>query len=162
MKILEYNRTNATDYAKTWAKKRNPIYYNFDGIGGDCTNFVSQCIYAGSSVMNYEKVFGWYYNSINDRTPSWTGVEFLYLYLIKKNRPGPFASLVDKYLVELGDVVQLGNSNGEFFHTAIVTGFLHNNDILVSSHSRDFFNVPLYVFNFSLIRYLHIEGVYLN
>lgn len=28
--------------------------------------------------MNYTKNTGWYYNSINDRSPSWSGVEFLY------------------------------------------------------------------------------------
>ena len=52
-------------------------------FGGDCTNFVSQCIYAGSNVMNYDKNNGWYYNNTNDRAPSWSGVEFLYNFLTK-------------------------------------------------------------------------------
>ena len=42
-----------TEYANKWAFSRNPKYYNFDNIGGDCTSFVSQCILAGSNVMNY-------------------------------------------------------------------------------------------------------------
>ncbi len=46
MRIKEYNRENAVEYAKIWAYKRNPKYYNFDPVGGDCTSFVSQCLYA--------------------------------------------------------------------------------------------------------------------
>lgn len=49
--------------------------------GGDCTSFASQCIYAGSKVMNYNKNNGWYYNSGNDKSSSWSGVEFLYNFL---------------------------------------------------------------------------------
>ena len=40
----EYNREHALQYAKKWALSRNPLCYNFSGIGGDCTNFVSQCL----------------------------------------------------------------------------------------------------------------------
>ena len=50
---MEYNRANAVAYAKKWAYGRNPKYYDFSDLGGDCTNFASQCIYAGSGVMNY-------------------------------------------------------------------------------------------------------------
>lgn len=49
----EYNRELAINYAKEWAYKRNPNYYNFDAVSGDCTSFVSQCLYAGCQVMNY-------------------------------------------------------------------------------------------------------------
>ena len=161
MKIIEYNRSLAVEYAGSWAKKRNPTYYNFDTLGGDCTNFVSQCLYAGSKVMNYEKVFGWYYISLNNRAPAWTGVEFLYSFLIRKNRIGPFATLTDEKSIEVGDVIQLGRYNGDFFHTAIVTEVLPN-QILISSHTRDFYNVPLSFYNYAQIRYLHIEGVYLK
>lgn len=44
MRILEYDRQAAFEYAKNWAFRRNPRYYNFEKIGGDCTNFASQCI----------------------------------------------------------------------------------------------------------------------
>ena len=56
----EYLRNNVLEYAYKWAYKRNPAYYDYDKIGGDCTNFVSQCIYAGSKIMNFTKTFGWY------------------------------------------------------------------------------------------------------
>ena len=80
--IIEYNRRRAISYANRWALSRNPAYYDFSEIGGDCTNFVSQCLYAGSRVMNYTPETGWYYISVNERSPSWTGVEFLYQFLV--------------------------------------------------------------------------------
>lgn len=85
MQIKKYNREKVVEYARKWAYGRNKKYYNFDSIGGDCTNFASQCIYAGSKKMNYSKNNGWYYNSINDRSPSWTGVQFLYNFLMSNN-----------------------------------------------------------------------------
>ncbi len=35
-----YDREKAVAYAREWAFSRNPEYYIFDEIGGDCTNFV--------------------------------------------------------------------------------------------------------------------------
>ena len=82
MKTREYNRNEAVEYAEKWAYRRNPRYYNFNELGGDCTSFASQCIYAGSKIMNYKKYIGWYYNNLNNRAPSWSGVEFLHDFLI--------------------------------------------------------------------------------
>lgn len=42
-----YDRNKAVAYAHKYAYSRNPNYYNFDNIGGDCTNFVSQVLAAG-------------------------------------------------------------------------------------------------------------------
>ena len=56
-----YDRVRAVTYAERWALGRNPLFVDYTGRGGNCTNFVSQCIYAGSCVMNYTPVFGWYH-----------------------------------------------------------------------------------------------------
>lgn len=157
MKIKSYQRDNAVKYAKKWAYTRNPLYYNFDKIGGDCTNFVSQCIFAGCKTMNYSPN-GWYYLSVNDRAPSWTSVEFLYKFLTTNNGIGPSALVVNKENILLGDVVQLGNSTKNFYHTCIITGF-DANDLLLSCHTRDFYNRPLSTYSYENIRYLHIEQV---
>lgn len=85
MKQVIYNRQKVYEYAEKWAYKRNPSYYNFDNVGGDCTSFASQCIYAGAGVMNYEKITGWYYKNGNDKSSSWSGVEFLYNFLTTNN-----------------------------------------------------------------------------
>lgn len=38
MRIVAYNRAAAVEYARKWAFQRNPAYYNFENLGGDCTN----------------------------------------------------------------------------------------------------------------------------
>jgi hypothetical protein len=34
---MEYNREATVAYAREWALTRNPAYYDFEEIGGDCT-----------------------------------------------------------------------------------------------------------------------------
>ena len=72
MTLRPYDRQAAVAYAHRWAYLRNPAFYNFDKLGGDCTNFASQCLYAGAGVMDYTPTFGWYYNSQYSRAPAWT------------------------------------------------------------------------------------------
>ena len=99
MQELKYNRQKAYEYSKKWALKRNPKYYDFDNVGGDCTSFVSQCIYAGSGYMNYTPNLGWYYINGNKKSPSWSGVEFLYDFLIKNKGVGPYGKdIINKIL----------------------------------------------------------------
>lgn len=154
-----YDRENAYRYAQRWAMSRNPLFYSFTGIGGDCTNFVSQCVYAGSCTMNYTPVFGWYYVSSYDRTASWTGVEYFYNFITRaEESEGPFGREVGAGGLELGDVVQLGDYTGDFYHTLVVTGFYHGT-YLVSAHSYDALNRRLDSYTYSQARFLHIDGV---
>ena len=44
---FSYNPSKAVAYAKQWAYSRNPKYYDYSNMGGDCANFVSQCLIAG-------------------------------------------------------------------------------------------------------------------
>ena len=41
------------EYAMLWWDRRNPEYTDFSEMGGDCTSFVSQILYAGGAVMNH-------------------------------------------------------------------------------------------------------------
>lgn len=61
---FDYDRQAAVEYAHQWAYFRNPQFYDFNSIGGDCTNFVSQCVFAGTGVMNYTPNIGWFYINI--------------------------------------------------------------------------------------------------
>ena len=90
--LFPYDRAAAVRYARRWAYGRNPAFYDYEHIGGDCTNFASQCVYAGSGVMNYEKDFGWYYIDANNKAPAWTGVEYFYRFMTREaQNPGPVA-----------------------------------------------------------------------
>lgn len=161
MITIEYDRKAALDYARRWAFGRNPKFYDFNDIGGDCTNFASQCIYAGAKVMNYTPTFGWYYISPNDRTPSWTGVEYLYNFLIDNSGVGPFAEETTLDKLKVGDIVQLGKATGDFYHSPVVVGF-SNGMILVAAHTYDAFNKPLSSYSFDIARGIHILGVRKN
>ncbi len=158
MRVFDYNRTAAFEYAKKWAFGRNPNYYDFERIGGDCTNFASQCIFAGSGVMNFTPIFGWFYRSASDRTASWTGVEYLYNFLTKNNGVGPFAEETTLDKLEVGDIVQLGKATGDFYHSPIVVG-ITDGQILVAAHTYDAVDKPLSSYNFDVARGIHILGV---
>ena len=44
---LAYNPGAAVDYARKYCKNYNPNYPSYRNSGGDCANFVSQCLIAG-------------------------------------------------------------------------------------------------------------------
>ncbi|MDE6373329.1 MAG: amidase domain-containing protein, partial [Clostridia bacterium] len=157
------DRRAAVAYARRWAFSRNPSYYNFDKLGGDCTNFASQCVFAGAGVMNYTPVFGWYYVNANDRTASWTGVEYFYNFMTGNAQGvgdgfGPFAEEVTEDKIQIGDLIQLGRANGDFYHTPVVVGF-SGGQPLVAAHTYDAYGRPLNSYKFEKIRYIHILGV---
>lgn len=156
--IRGYDRNHAYDYAQAWALGRNPLFFDFHGDGGDCTNFTSQCLLAGCCQMNYTDTFGWYYISAEDRAPAWTGVEYFYNFLTTNSGFGPFGRETGAGGLELGDFIQLGRRGGQFYHSLVVTGF-SKTGYLVSAHSDDALNRPLDTYSYKRIRYIHIEGV---
>lgn len=158
MREVGYTRSRALDYAREWAMKRNPAYLNFDNLGGDCTNFASQCLYAGSGVMNPTKVYGWYYYSSYNRTASWTGVSYLYRFLVGNKGVGPYAAVVDAAQAEPGDIVQLGNADGTFYHSPVIVGRV-GEELFVAAHTFDAYMRPLSSYLFDQARFLHILGV---
>ena len=160
--IIPYDRTDAVNYAHEWAFKRNPKYLDFSNIGGDCTNFCSQCLYAGSKVMNYKPTFGWYYRSSKDRTPSWTGVQYLYNFLVSNKGAGPYAREVPPHKIKQGDIIQLSFDGKVFKHSLVTvkTGAIpniYNIQIATHTYDRDYYHLSNYTFK--KIRFLHIEGV---
>ena len=115
--VKPYNRENAVAYARKYAFSQNSLFANFAGIGGNCTNFVSQCIYAGSCEMNYKPTFGWYFISLDESSPSWSGVEYFYNFIIENTDVGPFGRVATSDELENGDVIQLGRNDEGFYHT---------------------------------------------
>ncbi len=161
-----YRRDRAVEYARRWALDRNPLFADFSGRGGNCTNFVSQCVLAGSCTMNYTPTFGWYYISLDDRAPAWSGVDYFYDFMTgapafseRNGGVGPFAVEVAREAVELGDVIQYANVDGDWYHTVLITGF-DGDEILVSAQSDDALDRPLSSYTAAVTkRFLHIVGV---
>ncbi len=154
---MNYDREKASAYAEKWANFRNPKYYDFSLLGGDCTNFCSQALYAGALVMNYKKDMGWFYISPDNRAPAWTGVEPFYYFLINNKGVGPFGEECSFYDIQKGDFISFGNEYG-FYHMVIVTGF-SGGEPIVCSHSFDRLNVPLSSYHYEKIRFIKILGV---
>lgn len=153
-----YNREKAYEYAKRWAYSRNPKYYNFDPVGGDCTSFVSQCIFAGVGQMNYSKENGWYYINGNNKSPSWTGVEFLYKFLITNNGVGPRGKIVRIDELEVGDVIQLSFNDTTFSHSVVVVkNGTSATNTLVAAHTFDTFGKKIDDYVYDKYRCIHIN-----
>lgn len=160
--LLPYNRQAAVQYAHRWAYGRNPRFYDYQGLGGDCTNFASQCLYAGTGIMNFTPVYGWYYRSANEKAPAWTGVPFFKNFLLRTElSPGPTGALAAPEDVLPGDFVQLNFSSQEYGHTLVIVEVGPPGDlsqILVAAHSMDADWRPLSSYAFTGLRFLHILG----
>ena len=146
---IEYNRQKTFEYAEKWAFSRNPKYYNFDSLGGDCTNFASQCLYAGAPVMNYTKDLGWFYINLNNRSAAWTSAE------LRNTGIGPVAEERNPFELEIGDFISL-ISGGRSYHTLIVVGF--DGDMpLIAAHTYNAFMRKLDSYYYEEAKGIHIK-----
>lgn len=146
-----YNRSAAAAYATQWALGRNPQYANFENLGGDCTNFISQCLYAGGIPMHTGSPLlnsNWFYITSSNRSSTWTGANNFRQYLLSSS------SKISYYNgfysnVQAGDIVQLLNSSGNAYHSLIVSYVVFNDeahgrsDVRICCHTSDRLNVSI-------------------
>ena len=111
--------------------------------------------------MNYTPTFGWYYISGNDKSPSWSGVEFFYDFMVNNESTGPYAELAPLDALLPGDIIQLGNQNGRFYHSLVLTMIKTvrgRRSYYICAHDNDAFQRNLNTYNYASIRGLHIIG----
>lgn len=161
---MPYDRAAAVAYAHRWAYSRNPAFYDYEALGGDCTSFVSQCVYAASGVMNYTPTYGWYYISANDKAPAWTGVPYFYRFMTRAQpSQGPVAEESGIEAILPGDVVQISFDGTQFTHTVLVVAAppdpVRPGQLLVAAHSYDADDRPLDTYAYQALRFLHFSGV---
>ncbi|UOE94593.1 amidase domain-containing protein [Alkalihalobacillus sp. LMS39] len=155
-----YNPTAAVNYAKEYYNKRNP---NYKSHSKNCTNFVSQAIHAGGKSEKKPSpvpdginstTTHWYNDSywgctVNNNctmrskeSSSWINVVDFYSYW-RNNQGHSTVSSGSKTTIinnsRVGDVIQLKNSSGRWFHSVIVTG-KRNGTIYISSNTSDYFD----------------------
>jgi hypothetical protein len=112
--------------------------------------------------MNYTPTYGWFYISADDRTPSWTGVNELYRFLVANSGAGPQARVVTLSEIDKGDIIQLKFNYGEKFdHSPVVVdvGIRTPDTILLAAHSNDSDCRPLSTYRYKELRPLHIVNV---
>ena len=138
-----YSVSKAVSYAKTYATKRNA---NFKKFGANCTNFVSQAVNAGGKGMTvpsnlaskpqtYVNNYYWYnkwidvgagaaYRKEPRYSTGWIRVVGFHEYWKSKGATVINCSSMSSLqnTAKLGDIVQLKNSKGEWYHSIIITG----------------------------------------
>ncbi len=154
-----YDRDMAVRYALAYAYVPNPAYLHFasygDG-GGDCTNFISQCLAAGGAPFDYMPDYPWWYKSngsinVSDDkwSLSWAVANSLYWCLKirgKKNIKGlKGIEISDVNSLQSGDIIQYENARGNIYHSAIITGFIKDvsgqNAPLITQHTYNAANI---------------------
>ena len=141
-----YNGSAAASYAKSYSTVYNDNYPNFNipnGLG-DCTNFVSQCVYAGgksfvgstSSSGRVPSTSTWYCITIEDEwhgnnryqtwgyTTSWVNVSDFRAFWVNHGATYGYSSSNSGTIsnVRTGSVVQLIHADtGEAYHSIIIS-----------------------------------------
>ncbi|WP_297992574.1 amidase domain-containing protein [uncultured Anoxybacillus sp.] len=131
-----YDRLAAVKYAEIWWNDYNPAFHTFPV---DCTNFVSQCLYAGGIPMMGcpNKTKGWWMRK-NDWSYTWT-VAHAFRWYLSGSKTGIQA--VEKKSPEqlsLGDVICYDfQGDGRFDHTTIVVAKDKQGMPLVNAHTSN-------------------------
>lgn len=142
-----YNREEAVAYARQWAGERNPQWQVYDGMGGNCMNFVSQCLYASGIPMDESGSAQWYWYSDNNRVPAWTGVSAFREYAQSNTGYGLSAQVgAPYYSGQTGDVI-LMSTNGRYHHAVIISQVISNEngetvDYLICSNTGNYRDFP--------------------
>ena len=160
-KLNKYNRINAVNYALKYALQKNLEFHDYTNQGGNCTNFISQCLYAGAPKMNFSSTNGWYYLSPWETSISWANVEPFYNFITSNKGDGPFAKISSLEICEVGDIIQLKFYGKQVFSHALFITEIKNKTpegIFVCANTRDMKNVPLSFFRYEKFRLLHILG----
>lgn len=137
---IPYRRDLAVAYAERWWNEPNPAYENFEV---NCTNYVSQCLFAGRAPMNYtgRRESGWWYKGrVGGRewwSFSWAVADSLRRYLAMPRSFGLRAQEVDApEKLKLGDVICYDwDGTGRFGHNTIVTAFTADGEPLVNANT---------------------------
>jgi hypothetical protein len=136
-----YNREAAVQYANQWWNSANPRFHHFEV---DCTNFVSQCLFAGAIPMHYtnRRDSGWWYEGyVGGRerwSYSWAVAHSLQTYLLSSQGGVRAERKREASELSLGDVISYDwEGDARFTHTTIVTGFDPSGAPLVNAHTND-------------------------
>ncbi|MDQ0338125.1 hypothetical protein J2S00_000908 [Caldalkalibacillus uzonensis] len=134
-----YNRQQAVGYAHRWWNSYNPKFKHFDV---DCTNYVSQCLWAGGAPMTYSqnRSKGWWYRfeTQPNWSFSWAVAHSLRWYLAGSTSGLRAREVQSARELEPGDVICYDfNGDGRWQHNTIVVAKDANNEPLVNAHTTN-------------------------
>ena len=120
----------------------NEEYKNYNNVGGDCANFVSQVLIAGG----FNKTGSWNYGK--DGSRAWLKSAYLKDFMLYSGRGSLIISgsyddvLKLSYELLPGDMVVYARK-GKTVHVSVVTGADSKGYALVNCHNTDRYRVPL-------------------
>ena len=123
---------------------------------------MKEILYNRQKVLEYAQKWAYDRNPKYNKSPSWSGVEFLYNFLTKNKMSGPYGKEVSQDEIKIGDIAQLSFDGNTFGHTLVIVKIENKfdiNQIFISSHTFDSFNKRISEYNFEKIRFVHIEKV---
>ena len=130
---MPYDRTRAVQYAAAWWNSFNP---QFSAFQDDCTNFISQCLWAGGMPMEAtgRRDKGWWYQGPNENwSYSWAVAHSLRWYLEVSGRAMLRKAATD---LEVGDLIGYDwDGDNTWQHNTIVVGFDPAGEPLVAAHT---------------------------
>jgi hypothetical protein len=132
----KYDRAKAVRYAETWWNSYNPAFPKFKV---DCTNFISQCLYAGGAPMTGypNRAKGWWCKN-NNWSYSWAVAHSFRRYLSGARVGLQAVEVSSPEQLMAGDVICYDfQGNGRFDHTTIVVAKDANGMPLVNAHTTN-------------------------
>jgi hypothetical protein len=162
-----YNYSSAVSYANEWVFHssvpnqlyedyyNNECYINYNSYGGDCANYVSQCLLAGGIEYdpNYSSNTWWYnhngtYNTTSDDEASLCWINANYNFDYMSANEGTATDDPTENDISIGNPVYYDwDGSGDFHadHVTICTGYAYdqNNNIyhFVNSHNYDYYHI---------------------
>lgn len=146
LRSRDYNYGAAVQYAYNYGENYNPNYPNWGRYGGDCANFVSQCLYAGGKPMvgrDAKSVNSWFsrgnqYNT-SKVSATWRGADMFKEYWKSKATAYRRFEMGGEETYNYtwpGDAVSLLNKNGRAYHTLICVSYSkHDKSTICYGHS---------------------------
>ena len=131
-----YNRFSAVRYAEIWWNSYNPAFKKFEV---DCTNFVSQCLFAGGIPMNGypNRAKGWWMQN-KSWSYSWAVAHSFRWYLSSAHSRIKAVEVSSPEQLMPGDVICYDfEGDGRFNHTTIVVAKDQRGMPLVNAHSTN-------------------------
>ena len=157
-----YDREAAVAYALEWAHNFNPDYPNFSKGGGDCANFISQCLTAAGFEMNgdwycesswdpralYNPNYNWNWSKL------WSGAKEQYEYLKNSNiiseevvitSVDQITDTINNSEIKVGDIMYLKFDQDRPHHATIISK-IEDGMIFYAAHSNGRDDYPLWQF----------------
>lgn len=133
-KRFSYDRRAAVRYAERWWNDYHPQFKTFTV---DCTNYVSQCLYAGGAPMrgSPNRSEGWWYSD-DQWSYSWAVAHSLRWYLSGSTKGLTAKEVSEAEQLHPGDVICYDfEGDDRWDHTTIVVAKDENNMPLVNAHT---------------------------